>query len=200
MSTSHPLRVSVIIPVYNGRLAFKACLQIVKLCLTPVGQISSKVVVADGCTDGSDHWAEQFGTTVIKSPSPEGAAVSLYGPGVAHFLSQYKNLFRYYTHQTSQEKASIFWGACGAIRQEFFGPVKSISKQYRNPSTEDIAGCRLKQSGYYKTLRAKYLKWWESVPLLQTGLLLPVLIPLNFPTYQFFGQKCNLWFTLRILL
>jgi hypothetical protein len=41
-------------------------------------------------------------------------------PGANNFLSQYKNLFHHYTHQTGSEEASTFWGACGAIRRDVF--------------------------------------------------------------------------------
>jgi len=41
-------------------------------------------------------------------------------PFETNFLSQYKNLFHHYVHQTAKEEASTFWAACGAIRREVF--------------------------------------------------------------------------------
>ncbi|MGB5972341.1 MAG: glycosyltransferase, partial [Nodosilinea sp.] len=70
-------------------------------------------------------------------------------PGADNFLSQYKNLIHHYTHQVSSEKASTFWGACGAIRAEAFEAVGGFDERYRKPCIEDIElGYRLKRAGY----------------------------------------------------
>ncbi len=44
-------------------------------------------------------------------------------PGATNFLSQYKNLFHHYIHQTACEEASTFWGVCGAIRPQVFPAI-----------------------------------------------------------------------------
>jgi glycosyltransferase involved in cell wall biosynthesis len=215
-------QVSIIIPVYNGGAAFKACLQSLDRYLPNPATISTEViVVADGCTDGSDRLAEQFGAIVLKAPAqtPSGpaqarnlgarhaqgdilffvdadvtihpdtidrvvetftrepelaATIGSYddAPGALNFLSQYKNLFHHYTHQTGQEDASTFWGACGAIRRDIFWSVGGFDEQYRKPSIEDIElGYRLKAHGYSirlcKSLHVKHLKRWEPVSLLR---------------------------------
>lgn len=213
-------QISVIIPVYNGGAAFKACLQSLSLYLPPTKDLATEViVVADGCTDGSDLLAEQFGATVVRTHSPEGpararnlgsqkaqgdilffidadvtvhpdtfykvaglfarepdltAAIGSYddAPGASNFLSQYKNLFHHYTHQTACEEASTFWGACGAIRRQTFWAVGGFDETYRKPSIEDIElGYRLRQQGYTirlcKTLRVKHLKRWGPISLLR---------------------------------
>ena len=36
-------------------------------------------------------------------------------PAAPNFLSQYRNLFHHYIHQTAQAEASTFWGACGGL-------------------------------------------------------------------------------------
>ena len=102
------------------------------------------------------------------------AAIGSYddAPGAPNFLSQYKNLFHHYTHQTSSEVASTFWGACGAIRHDIFWIVGGFDERYRKPSIEDIElGYRLKQHGYTirlcKTLHVKHLKRWSPVSLLR---------------------------------
>lgn len=96
-------------------------------------------------------------------------------PGSANFLSQYKNLFHHYTHQTGWEEASTFWGACGAIRREVFGAVGGFDESYRHPSVEDIElGYRLKRAGYSiqlcKQIQVKHLKRWEVGSLLRAEI------------------------------
>jgi glycosyltransferase involved in cell wall biosynthesis len=93
-------------------------------------------------------------------------------PGATNFLSQYKNLFHHYTHQTACKEASTFWGACGAIRQSVFLAVGGFNEVYRYPSIEDIElGYRLKHSGHQiqlcKTIQVKHLKRWETFSLLR---------------------------------
>jgi glycosyltransferase involved in cell wall biosynthesis len=97
-------------------------------------------------------------------------------PSETNFLSQYKNLFHHYVHQTAREEASTFWGACGAIRRDVFMSMDGFDEQYRQPSIEDIElGYRLKRSGYkiclFKTLQVKHLKRWGVRSLLKTDFL-----------------------------
>jgi glycosyltransferase involved in cell wall biosynthesis len=92
-------------------------------------------------------------------------------PAVPNFLSQYKNLFHHYVHQTAREEACTFWGACGAIRRESFLALGGFDEQYRRPSIEDIAlGYRLRKAGgkirLCKTLQVKHLKRWGLTSLL----------------------------------
>lgn len=94
-------------------------------------------------------------------------------PGETNFLSQYKNLFHHYIHQTSGEEASTFWGACGAIRRKVFMELNGFDEDYRKPSIEDIElGYRLKGAGYqiqlHKGLQIKHLKRWEPLALLKS--------------------------------
>lgn len=92
-------------------------------------------------------------------------------PPVANFLSQYKNLFHHFVHQTSREEASTFWAGCGAIQREVFWRVGGFSERFTSPSIEDIElGYRLKKAGYrvrlLKTLQVKHLKRWDFISLL----------------------------------
>jgi glycosyltransferase involved in cell wall biosynthesis len=93
-------------------------------------------------------------------------------PGEQNFLSQYKNLFHHYTHQTSDPNANTFWGACGVVRREVFWEVGGFNQCYRFPSVEDIElGYRLKAAGgsilLLKTLQIKHLKRWTVCSLLR---------------------------------
>jgi glycosyltransferase involved in cell wall biosynthesis len=96
-------------------------------------------------------------------------------PGASNFLSQYKNLFHHYTHQTASEEASTFWGACGAVRREAFWAVGGFDEGYRYPSVEDIElGYRLKRKGYQikldRTVQVKHLKHWRVGSLLRAEI------------------------------
>lgn len=93
-------------------------------------------------------------------------------PAATNFLSQYKNLFHHYIHQTAREEASTFFGACGAIRRDVFLALGGYYESYRQPSIEDIElGYRLKHAGHRirlcKTLQVKHLKPWGVVSLLK---------------------------------
>jgi GT2 family glycosyltransferase len=93
-------------------------------------------------------------------------------PGETNFLSQYKNLFHHYVHQTAKPVASTFWGACGAIRREIFLSMGGFSEQYQRPCIEDIElGYRLKGAGFKirlaKELQIKHLKRWDIVSLVK---------------------------------
>lgn len=94
-------------------------------------------------------------------------------PAAGNFLSQYKNLFHHYVHQTSNEEASTFWGALGAIRRDVFMELGGFDERYRRPCIEDIElGGRIKKAGHTirlsKTLQGKHLKIWKALPLLRS--------------------------------
>jgi GT2 family glycosyltransferase len=96
-------------------------------------------------------------------------------PVQQNFLSQYKNLLHHYIHQTAQEEASTFWGACGAIRADVFHAMGGFDESYRRPSIEDVEfGYRLKQRGHQirlcKTLQVTHLKRWKFNSLLRADI------------------------------
>ena len=97
-------------------------------------------------------------------------------PAESNFLSQYKNLFHHYVHQNSNEEASTFWGACGAIRRKVFLKSGGFNETYRRPCIEDIEfGYRLRKAGHkirlLKTLQCKHLKKWRILNLLKSDLV-----------------------------
>jgi glycosyltransferase involved in cell wall biosynthesis len=124
---------------------------------------------------------------VLVYPDVIGQIVALFGqdpslaaafgsyddaPAAPDFLSQYKNLFHHYVHQTAREEASTFFGACGAVRRDIFLELGGYDKCYSEPAIEDIElGYRLKQAGHRirlcKTLQVKHLKRWGLGALLR---------------------------------
>ena len=117
---------------------------------------------------------------VVRSFAEEPQLAALIGsyddaPGAPNFLSQYKNLFHHYTHQTACLDASTFWGACGAVRRTIFQEVGGFDENYRKPCIEDIElGYRLKQAGYTihlrKDIQVKHLKRWTPFSLLRADI------------------------------
>ncbi|MFC1561211.1 glycosyltransferase [Candidatus Latescibacterota bacterium] len=94
-------------------------------------------------------------------------------PSELNFLSQFKNLFHHYVHQTSNEDSYSFWSGCGAIRRDVFWEIGGFNEHYNRPSIEDIElGYRLKNGGYktrlMKDLQVKHLKHWNLYILLKT--------------------------------
>ena len=65
------IRLSIIVPVYNGGKDFRQCLASIQKCLRPEDEF---IVVSDGDTDGSWEVAEAFGAKVICLPSSGGPA------------------------------------------------------------------------------------------------------------------------------
>ena len=97
-------------------------------------------------------------------------------PAAPNFLSQYKNLFHHYVHQSARADASTFWAGCGAIRRGVFLSAGGFSERYTRPAIEDIEmGYRLKASGYKlqldKNLQGKHLKRWTLRSLLRSDIL-----------------------------
>jgi GT2 family glycosyltransferase len=98
-------------------------------------------------------------------------------PAEKNFVSQFKNLFHHYIHQTSSENAWTFWTGCGAIRREIFLRLGGFdASAYPHPSIEDIdLGYRLKATGgvirLLKSAQVKHLKKWTFASLLRTDIL-----------------------------
>jgi len=106
---------------------------------------------------------------VFRSQPDLAALIGSYNdrPEANNFLSQYKNLFHHYVHQTGREEAFTFWGACGAIRRTAFVDIGGYDERYRHSSIEDIElGYRLRAAGHRirmcKWLQVTHLKRWSA--------------------------------------
>ena len=96
-------------------------------------------------------------------------------PGNTSFLSQYRNLFHHWVHQTGAENASTFWAGCGAIRRDVFLDMGGFSEDYGRPSIEDIElGGRMRRRGHRirldKDMLGKHLKRWRFWNLVRTDI------------------------------
>ena len=115
--------------------------------------------------------------TLLESDSDVDAVIGSYDaePTDPSFVSQYKNLFHHWVHQTSQEEASTFWTACGAVRRDLFLNMGGFNESYERPSMEDIEfGFRLRRAGRRirldKELTVTHTKHWRFWRLLYTDV------------------------------
>jgi glycosyltransferase involved in cell wall biosynthesis len=97
-------------------------------------------------------------------------------PTAANFLSQYKNLFHHFTHQTANPDSCSFWAGCGAIRREAFEAVGGFDElTYSRPSIEDIElGSRLSVAQYRvqvdRSLLVTHQKRWTALSLMKAEI------------------------------
>ncbi len=110
---------------------------------------------------------------------PEVAAViGSYddSPLEERFISQYKNLFHRFVHQTARREAGTFWTGCGAIRRDVFVSMGGFDTSFRRPSIEDIElGVRMIRAGHKIVLcpdmQVQHRKRWTFVGLVRTDLM-----------------------------
>lgn len=115
---------------------------------------------------------------VFASDPTVSAAVGAYdeNPDAPDFVSQYKNLFHSYVHQSNHGEICSFWTGCGAIRRDVFLSIGGFdNSRYVNPSVEDIdLGRRITSRGYRilldRHVQAKHLKRWTFWNLLKTDI------------------------------
>jgi glycosyltransferase involved in cell wall biosynthesis len=96
-------------------------------------------------------------------------------PAERNLLSQYKNLFHHFVHQSGREDASTFWSGCGAIRRTLFLEMGGFSAGYGRPSIEDIElGVRLRRAGrriaLRKEIQVTHLKRWSLWGILRSDV------------------------------
>jgi glycosyltransferase involved in cell wall biosynthesis len=107
-----------------------------------------------------------------------GALIGSYDacPEEASMVSQFKNLAHHYFHQRSPADANSFWGACGAVRREFFFAAGEFDeKRFKLPSIEDVElGYRMIDQGVRivldPELQVKHLKKWTLASLVATDV------------------------------
>jgi GT2 family glycosyltransferase len=117
-------------------------------------------------------------TNIFASDPTVSAVVGTYddNPDAADFVSQYKNLFHCYVHQSNHGEICSFWTGCGAIRRDVFLSVGGFdNSRYIHPSVEDIdLGHKITSRGYKVVLdrhiQAKHLKRWTFWNLLKTDI------------------------------
>jgi cellulose synthase/poly-beta-1,6-N-acetylglucosamine synthase-like glycosyltransferase len=118
----------------------------------------------------------------VKALQAESKTVAVFGsyddqPADASFISQYRNLFHHWVHQTGAEDASTFWTGCGAIRKDVYEEMGGFNQDFKRPSIEDIElGARLRRSGYkirlLKNMFGKHLKQWRFLNMVRTDIFL----------------------------
>jgi hypothetical protein len=96
-------------------------------------------------------------------------------PAEPHFVSQFKNLFHHYVHQSSRREAWTFWTGCGAVRRQEFLAAGGFDESYARPSIEDIdLGFRLRARGLRIDLdpevQVTHLKRWTLAGLVRTDV------------------------------
>lgn len=98
-------------------------------------------------------------------------------PAHSSFISQYRNLFHHWVHQTGTTEAATFWSGCGAIRRNIFLEMGGFSEDYARPSIEDIElGTRLRKCGYrillLKNMFGKHMKQWKFWNMIKTDIFM----------------------------
>jgi hypothetical protein len=214
------MRISVVIPVFNGGPDLEKCLAAISEYTVPVFEC---IIVDDASTDDMvNPAARRYGARVIRldqqcgpakarnrgvneasgdiifftdadvllHPDAIAQAVSAFQsdpgldavigsyddqPGHTSFISQYRNLFHHWVHQTSAFEATTFWTGCGAIRRDVFLKMGGFSPDYPRPCIEDIElGVRLHGAGHrihlLKNMLGKHLKNWQFWNMIRTDI------------------------------
>jgi len=126
-----------------------------------------------------DPDAIALAVTTLQSDPAIAAVIGSYDdqPTHASFISQYRNLFHHWVHQTGADEASTFWTGCGAIRRNVFIEMGGFNQDYQRPSIEDIElGIRLRRSGYrirlLKNMHGKHMKQWKLWNMIRIDVLM----------------------------
>ncbi len=115
---------------------------------------------------------------ILQSDPALDALIGSYDdtPLAGNLVSQYKNLFHHYIHQSSSETAVTFWTGCGVIKRERFLELGGFDAQrYPRPAIEDIElGYRLNAANgrirLAKDVQVKHLKHWNLATLLRSDI------------------------------
>lgn len=112
----------------------------------------------------------------LTGPSAEAVFGSYDTTREPGFLSQYKNLFHHFIHQSGPEQASTFWTGCGAIRSATFFAIGGFDEGRRPWTCEDIElGYRLRAAGlaiaFNKDIQVRHLKRWTLRELIKSDVV-----------------------------
>lgn len=106
-----------------------------------------------------------------------GACFGSYdeAPADPGFLSQFRNLYHRWVHQTGRESASTFWTGCGAVRRAAFESTGGFSPALSRMGMEDIdLGYRLRDAGWrialVKDMACRHLKAWTLGGMVRTDI------------------------------
>jgi GT2 family glycosyltransferase len=110
----------------------------------------------------------ETGINVLRADPDIAAVFGSYDdqPGHGAFISQYRNLYHHWIHQTARPKATTFWTGCGAVYRSIFADIGGFEPSIQRPSIEDIEfGSRLCVAGHQirleKTMQCTHLKEWS---------------------------------------
>ncbi len=96
-------------------------------------------------------------------------------PGDPGFLSQFRNLYHRWVHQTGRREASTFWTGCGAVTREAFDAAGGFSPALSRMGMEDIdLGYRMRDAGFrillIKDMLGTHLKAWSLAGMVRTDI------------------------------
>ncbi len=97
-------------------------------------------------------------------------------PADPAFLSQFRNLYHRWVHQSGDTEASTFWTGCGAVRREAFEAAGGFSAALSRMGMEDIdLGYRIRDAGYrivlVKDMECTHLKAWTARLMVRTDVM-----------------------------
>ena len=137
---------------------FDVRLHCLSTCRGPAAARNAGAKIAEGdylVFIDADVWVHtdtlaNLAATITTQPAPDAVFGSYdTDPPAGNFISNYKNLFHHFVHQTSHEQASTFWSGCGAIKKDVFFSVGGFDPRFTRPTVEDIElGMRLRRAGY----------------------------------------------------
>jgi glycosyltransferase involved in cell wall biosynthesis len=117
------------------------------------------------------------GVQVLQAHPEITAVIGSYdaSPGDRSFISQYRNLYHHWIHQTAHTAASTFWTGCGLIRRKAFVETGGFNEDFDRPSIEDIEyGNRLIATGHVirleKEMQCQHLKQWTLWNVVKTDV------------------------------
>ena len=90
---------------------------------------------------GSVSRPGRYESSSRRSCTPCSDAVAVFGsydlpPRSPNVLSQYRNLFHHFVHQTSNDRATTFWAGCGAVKASAFRAMDGFDAGFKRPLFE----------------------------------------------------------------